>query len=193
MKFLKCFLKTIFNIIIVLLVLLVIVVGYNFIQINVLNKQYASFFGYTFFEITTGSMEPTIEISDVIIVKITKDVKINDIISFIENDEVITHRIISERDNQLITKGDANTGEDKPVEKKNVIGKVVKIIPKFGIWVKVFTDIKVTASIIITLVLFGFAFSSNKSEVPKEETSFSRFMRNRREKRNGKVKKKKKS
>ena len=193
MKFLKNIFRILFNIIIVLLVLVVIVVAYNFVQISILNKQYASFFGYTFFEISTGSMADTIEISDVIIVKITKDVKINDIISFMEDDAVITHRIIGEKENYLITKGDANNGEDKPIEKKCVIGRVVKIIPKMGVWVKVFTDIKVTASIIVTLVLFGFVFSNDRTQEIKEEKSFSRFMRNRREKRNGKIKEKKKS
>ena len=194
MKVFNKILKFFFNIIIIFLILLVIIVAYNFIQLSVLNRPYPIFRGYTFFETTTGSMVPTIEISDLIIVEITKDVKENDIISFMENGEIITHRIIGETDNLFITKGDANNGEDRPIEKDIVIGKVVKILPKYGIWVKVFTDIKVTASILTTLALFGFAFASDKKqEEPEEETSFNRFMKNRREKRNGKNKEKKKS
>ena len=120
MKLFNKLLKLFFNIIIIFLVLVVIVVAYNFVQINLLNNQYVNLFGYTFFETTTGSMAPTIEISDLIIVKISKDVKVNDIISFIEDNEIITHRVIEEKNNMFITKGDANTGEDRPIEKNSI-------------------------------------------------------------------------
>ena len=193
MKLLEKIIKTIFNILIIFMVFLVIVVAHNFIQINILKKQYTNFFGFTIFEVTTGSMSGTIEINDVILVKITKDVKEKDIITFEATGEIITHRVLAEKDDELYTKGDANTGEDTPIKKDSVIGKVVKIFPKFGIWVKVLSDTKVIGSIIITILLFGIAISSKNEDEHKEKKSFSRFMRNRREKRNGKSKEKKES
>ena len=193
MKLLEKIIKTIFNILIIFMVFLVIVVAHNFIQINILKKQYTNFFGFTIFEVKTGSMSGTIEINDVILVKITKDVKEKDIITFEANGEIITHRVLAEKDDELYTKGDANTGEDTPIKKDSVIGKVVKIFPKFGIWVKVLSDTKVIGSIIITILLFGIAISSKNEDEHKEKKSFSRFMRNRREKRNGKSKEKKES
>ncbi len=193
MKLVEKIVKTIYNIIIIFMVFLVIIVSYNFIQINLLKKQYSNFFGFTMFEVTTGSMSGTIEINDVIIVKITQDVKKDDIITFQKKDEIITHRIIAENGNTLVTKGDANTGNDIPIQKNEVIGKVTKILPRFGIMVKVFSDYKVIGSIIITIVLFGLAVSNTKEEKQENKKSFSRFMRNRREKRNGKSKEKKES
>ena len=193
MKLLEKIVKIAFNILIVVMVFLVIIVSYNFVQINVLKKQYSNFFGYTIFEITTGSMSGTIEINDVILVKITQDVKKDDIITFQKKGEIITHRIIAENNDLLVTKGDANTGNDTPIQKKDVIGKVTKIFPRFGIWVKVLSDTKVIGSIIITVILFGFAISSKKEEKQEDKKSFSRFMRNRREKRNGKSKEKEES
>ena len=193
MKFLEKLLKTIFDIVTILIILLVIIIAYNFFQISILNKKYSNFFGYTFFEVTTGSMSGTIEINDVVIVKINDNIKENDIITYQLDDTIITHRLIKIEDNQLITKGDANNAEDKPIEKKSVIGKVVKTIPKLGIWIKVLSDVKVIASIIVTIILFGLAVSTDKKEKQKEETSFSRFMKNRRKKRNGESKEKKKS
>lgn len=193
MKLLEKIVKIVFNIIIVLMFFLVIIVSYNFIQINILKKQYSNFFGYTVFEVTTGSMSGTIEINDIILVKITQDVAKDDIITFQKKGEIITHRIIAENDDLLITKGDANTGNDTPIQKKDVIGKVTKIFPRFGIWVKVLSDTKVIGSIIITVILFGFAISSKKEEKQEDKKSFSRFMRNRREKRNGKSKEKEES
>ena len=80
-----------------------------------------------------------------------------------------------------------------PIKKDAVIGKVVKVLPRFGIWIKVFSDIKVIGSIIVTMILFGMAVSSKSDVEHKEKKSFSRFMRNRREKRNGKSKEKEES
>ena len=188
MRLLKKIARTFFYILIVFIIFLVIIVLFNFFQINILKKQYTNFCGFTIFEVTTGSMSGTIEINDVVLVKITKDVTKNDIITFINKNEVITHRVIAENENELFTKGDANNGEDMPIQKSNVIGKVVKIFPKFGIW------IKVVGSIIVTIILFGMAISSkDEKKEHKKKKSFSKFMRNRREKRNGKSKEKKES
>ena len=193
MKLIEKIVKTIFNILIIFMVFLVIIVSYNFIQINVLKKQYSNFLGYTIFEVSTGSMSGTIEINDVILVKITQDVKKDDIITFFNKDEIITHRLIVENNDKLVTKGDANTARDIAINRSDVIGKVIKILPKFGIWVKVLSDTKVIGSVIITMILFGFAVSTTKEEKQEEKKSFSRFMRSRREKRNGKIKEKKES
>ena len=191
MKIFKKLVRALFNIIVIAVVVLTAIIGYNFFQISILDKQYSNLFGYTFFEVTTGSMAGTIEINDVILVKITKDVKKDDIISYISDNEIITHRIVKEENSKIYTKGDANNGIDKPIKSTDIIGKVIKVIPKMGIWIKVLTDLKVTISIAITVALFGIATTSEKKA--KEETSFSRFMKNRREKKNGKIKEKKKS
>jgi len=179
METLKKIVKIIFDIVIFFSIILVILVLYNFFQVSCLNKKYPEFFGYTFFEVTTGSMKNTIDVNDIIIVKITDDVKINDIISFVYNEEIITHRIVQETQEEFITKGDANNSVDKPVKKTNVIGKVVKTIPKLGIWIKVFTDLKVVISIIITIILFGLALNTkNEDKNKKNRHSFSKFIKN---------------
>lgn len=191
MKILNIVSKIFFSVITIVLLLVVVMVVYNFFQISVLNKKYSNLFGYTFFEVTTGSMSNTIEINDVVIVKITKDIKIDDIITYINDDVIITHRVVEQNGEQIITKGDANNDLDKPIQRDMVLGKVVKTIPRLGIWFKVFTDIKVIISIIITIILFGLSLSSKREGKQMENNSFSKFMRKRREKRNEESKKKK--
>ena len=56
-----------------------------FRQNSIFNNSYANIFGYTFFEVATGSMSNTIEIGDVVIVKITKEVQENEIIVYSED------------------------------------------------------------------------------------------------------------
>ena len=170
--------KFFFDIIVFLSILLVFIVMYNFFQITFLNKKYSEFLGYTFFEVTTGSMKEAIDINDVIIVRITEDVHNGDIISYIKNGEIITHRIIEEREDNLITKGDANNSKDSPITKDMVIGKVEKVIPKLGVWIKVLSDFKVLLSIIITILLFGLALNNKPKKDKKNRHSFARFIKN---------------
>ena len=196
MNFFKKIMKIIFNAVLVFVIGLVIIAAYNIFQLNILNKKYPDFLGYTIFEIETGSMADTIQINDVILVKITKEVEQNDIITFEYNEDIITHRIINKTEEGLITKGDANNSTDKPITIDNVIGKVIKIIPRLGIWKKVLSEPKVIASIVITLVLFG-AFFTNEDDTEKDSKrnrhSFSKLLRNMRGmKKDGKKKKEEK-
>ena len=141
------------------IVTIVIIIGFYYIyQIKILNKDYADLFGYTFFEVATASMYPTIEIGDVVIVKITKEVEQNDIIVYTEGESIITHRLIEKKDDQLIAKGDANNSEDKPIGQEMVLGEVIKILPKVGIWRKIFVSPEVVGLIILVIVLFGATF-----------------------------------
>lgn len=156
----------ILNIIIVLVFVVVLIVGYNYVQLQIMNKDYTNFFGYTVFEVSTGSMEKTLNVYDVILVQITKDVQIGDIITFKQDNELITHRIMEMNENELITKGDANNTEDKAITKDAIIGKVISVYPKVGVWAKVFTEPNVLISVFITLVLIGLAIT--KDEKSKE-------------------------
>lgn len=153
----------ILNFAIVIILLMVLIVGYNYFELQIMNKDYTNFFGYTVFEVTTGSMAKTLNIYDVILVKITKDINTNDIITFKnENNELITHRIMEIDGDKLVTKGDANNTEDKTITKDAVIGKVISVYPRLGIWAKVFTDSKVLISVFITLILIGLAISKDE-------------------------------
>jgi len=155
-KILKCLVN---GLSILLLVLLALVV-YGRATIIFGSKTYPNYFGYTFFSVASGSMEPTLYIDDVILVKIdNKNIKKNDIITFAKNDEIITHRVLFIDDNTITVKGDHNNTLDSPIERNMIIGKVVKVFPKLSIWQKVITEPKILVAIFITLLLFDFAIS----------------------------------
>ena len=134
-------------------------------------------------------MSGTIEIKDVIVVQITQDVKEKDIITFEDNEQIITHRLIKETDKGIVTKGDANSGEDKLIQKNQVIGKVVKILPRLGIWLKVFSETEVIICIVVTIVFLGIVAST--SEKDKKEKTRSKRNRHVRGKENNEENKEK--
>ena len=174
MSLLKKITKIILNILTTLLLVLLVIVIYGKVVITFSDNAYPNYFGYTLFEVASGSMQPTLQINDVVIVKITnKDLKQNDIIAFLDKDAIITHRILYIDDNVITVKGDNNDAIDKPILSDVVIGKVVKILPKLGIWKKVLTEPRILLAIFITLLLFDFALSYNPEEkqVTKKSTS----------------------
>lgn len=147
--------KSVMNVIYILLSIIVIILIYNLIQITLLGKPYMNLFGYSLFQVQTGSMSGTIEIGDIVVVKLTKDVEINDIITYEQDKMLITHRVIDKQGQSLTTKGDANNAKDEPIENEKVIGKVAYTIKNVEIWKNVLKTPEVYISIIITFILFG--------------------------------------
>lgn len=162
-------LNLILNILLTIVTIIIIIGGYYIYQIKIIKNDYANLFGYTFFEVATGSMYPTMEIGDVVVVKITKEVEQNDIIVYKDDESIITHRLIEKNDNELIAKGDANNSEDKPIEESMVLGKVIKIIPKIGIWRKIFTSPEVVGLIILLIIIFSITFIYTSDAEGKDE------------------------
>ena len=119
------------------------------------------FFGYKTFSIISGSMEPKININDIVIVKnVDKNqIKINDIITFKIEDETITHRVINIKqiDNKLIytTKGDSNEVTDiEKIEYNQIAGKYVGKLPKIGKLLSILKNKYIFGLILIFLIIF---------------------------------------
>ena len=93
-----------------------------------------------FLVVLGGSMSPTINMGDLVIVNPTdfEEVEVNDVIAFRDRDRNIpvTHRVVNITEGGLITKGDANEDPDHWVVKPDdIIGKVSFTIPLVGYFV----------------------------------------------------------
>ena len=162
----------ILNILITVVVVITIIGLYYMAQVKILNKDYANIFGYTFFEVATGSMTNTINIGDIVVVKVNEAFKENDIIVYKEENSFITHRVIKKEENTIITKGDNNNSVDKPISEDEVLGKVVFIAKNVEVWKKVFADKRVFIPVIITMTLWAiliFYQEDRSKKCPKEE------------------------
>ena len=171
-KFFATFFSMLLNSMIIIAVIVLIVLTYSFLQIKIEGKKYVNIFGYSAFQVASGSMLNTIHVGDIIIAKIDNEFDhfaIDDIIVFNQEDNIITHRIIDIKGNQIITKGDANNTADQPITIDAVIGKVIKIIPNIAIWKKVFTSPEVVILIILTVNLWGIGISLTSRDKEKNE------------------------
>ena len=160
--------KVISNLLFVVLGLVLVVCLYSFVSIQVLSHKYVNFFSYTFFQIGSNSMAPAITTNDLIVVKLSDDdIKAGDIITYEDGDTLVTHRVQSVNQTGYVTKGDANMEQDRAILKDQVVGKVVKRLPQYGVWFKVLTTPKIIAMICVTLFLFSIAFAyTGKKHLP---------------------------
>lgn len=128
--------KTIISWVIMIALVLVVAV----ILITRINGNTPSFMGYSIYRISSGSMEPTLEVGDVILVKECEpqDLQIGDIVTFqgegIYEGKIITHRVIKatyEENGQLYfdTKGDANKNDDPVNKAESLYGRMETTIP----------------------------------------------------------------
>ncbi len=109
--------------------ILVTLCVYTFVVTDILKKDYVNVFGYTYFVVSTGSMSGTIEVNDIIFVKITDKVEEKDIVSYVnKNGEIITHRVVKKYGDKLICQGDVNNVSDDPIYTKDLIGEVKLIV-----------------------------------------------------------------
>ena len=156
----------------VLAVILVILI-YNIILIFIsAENDGIELFGYRAYVITSDSMEPAINNGDAIVVKNCEeeDLQTGDVITFEQNQEVITHRIQKIEEDQTtkektyITKGDNNNIEDSEnIKYSAIIGKCILTIPYLGKIILVLEN-KLIILIIILIILILFFFKIQKQE-----------------------------
>ena len=153
-KILKIIKNIIINLIIFVLGIIAIIAIWTTIQLNVQGKEYVDIFGYSIFSTETASMSPTMEIGDIVIVKLGEQGKKRDIITYKSGNAFITHRIIEIDGENIIAKGDNNNTQDNPIKKDDIIGRVDFIINNVEIWKNVFSDVSVIIPVVITVILF---------------------------------------
>ena len=183
-KRLKIFVK-ILSIFVYLITIPIIVFNMTLIIKSYLNPgKIPSFFGYKNFTIVSRSMEDTINVNDVIVVKEVpkSEIKKNDIIAFYQGREVITHRVIDIIDENGIicyrTKGDNNIHpDDKLVSYSQVEGKYQFKIAGFGIVLRVLKSPVTIIMLIIILILnciYGYNYRRKKEMRTKKRAEYDR-------------------
>lgn len=193
MKIFKRIIFTIFSILISIILLFNI---YNFICINIMNRDITTVFGYGMLEVVSGSMEPTIHKGDIIVINTKyKDYKKGDIITFYDEEgSFVTHRIVSIVQSQVITQGDNNNTEDDAIFMDDIVGKYKFKINGGGIFLAVLKSPLTMIMILVIGVLVCIFFSTDKEGNPildEEEKEYLEFQEYLKEKRKREKKKSK--
>lgn len=131
--------KVITNTIKVLLILIMLIY-IVLMSIQVLSLK-GNVFGYRFFNITDTSMAKKYKVGDIVVVEKTdtNQLKVTNDIAYkgnseIDPDKLIIHRIVKKEKDEhgkyiIVTKGLNSSFNDPPITDKNIIGKVIGILP----------------------------------------------------------------
>ena len=158
----------------IIYIIIIPVIIYNIsliVQSLLVSNTTPSFLGIKTFVIVSGSMEPTLDIGDIILVKDIdeNDIRKNDIIAFREGEIIVTHRVIDiiekEDGKEFITKGDNNNVKDSyPVKYRDIEGKYQEIkISKIGNFV-LFMQNKIVIVCILIIFYYIYIHDNNKRE-----------------------------
>lgn len=97
--------------------------------------DFPEIFGFTWVIVMSGSMQPTLDVDDMLIIHEQGSYELNDIITYREGKNLVTHRVVStlhSNGGTYVTKGDFNNVPDEPITNSDIEGKVVVRIPRFG-------------------------------------------------------------
>ena len=153
MKVIKTITATISDIIIILLFLIFVLFMFS----KFVNKdRMPNIFGYSILRIVSGSMESEYHVGDYIIIKKQDNYKVNDVVTYIDdNDNFVTHRIIKIDDTEVTTKGDANNIEDEIFDIVNIQGKVVYKLPHIFSMLNAVTILIIIGTIIVMRIIIN--------------------------------------
>lgn len=173
--------KVILYSLLIILSLLILLIGIYYVDniVNIKTGKYNQAI-YDAYIIISGSMEPKIEVYDVVINKRVdvNDLEVGDVITFVSTSSnstglTITHRIVGLIEDsktgktKFRTKGDNNFSVDESlVTSDNVIGKVILVIPKVGYIRKIILDniglLAILVLICLIIVIKNMVFNTIK-------------------------------
>ena len=153
--------------------LLAVVIGANIFALNanrLAGDAVPMPFGYGMSVVLSGSMEPTLSVGDLLIVREESHYEVGDMVVYQNGRIPVVHRIVSADGESFTTRGDANNTEDDPIPAAAVKGRVILTIPKVGslLWFlksPVATVVMLAAAILLVEV----SFFSRKAEKESEK------------------------
>ena len=139
-----------------ILVMILIVYGWAFIQMKLMLKSQPELFGYSFFLQPLDDMMPDIDQNVVVLVQKGSPYKVGDSILYFDIIDSLykLHYVVGYDDATVTTKSSISSENNEPVSTNNIVGKAVRKVAFFGAIVTFFKQ-KV---VLITIGIVGITF-----------------------------------
>ncbi len=162
-KFFKIFIKILWFLFVSVLI------GYSVFLLNakfILHEKLPMIGGVGHAVVLSGSMEPVISVNDLLIIKSQDSYEIDDIITYVDNENMlVTHRIIELNGTTVKVKGDANNAADPEFNYERIKGKVIAIIPKLGYVVVFFQNpLCVICVVVLAFILLERSYAKKEQD-----------------------------
>lgn len=123
------------KVLLIVLAAMLLINLYIIIAQIVFKKDLPKFFGYAHIIVISGSMHPTLEVGDLLIIHEQRDYQEKDIVTYHWSRSLVTHRVIAINNDEVVTRGDYNNAADEPFSQSLIEGKVLFRIPKIGYFI----------------------------------------------------------
>lgn len=140
----------------VILALLALLIGLNLYSFNattLAGNQLPMPFGVGGAVVLSGSMEPTLSVNDLVIIREAEDYQIGDVVVYQSGKTLVIHRIIAFEGENFIAQGDANNASDAPTPTIYIKGKMALAIPYLGLFMRMIKSLPGTLVLIAAAVL----------------------------------------
>ena len=159
-----------YSVLYVIVISILLLVGYVFVNKVFLKEQLPMIFGVGAAVVVSGSMSPTINVNDMIIIQKQNEYVVGDIVTFKNKDNiVVTHRIVRVENGDFVTKGDYfENDEDTDLLKfEQIYGKVISVWAGVGgilAFLQSPVGLLLIVLVIVLIYLFVRMFKSKKSK-----------------------------
>lgn len=163
------------NTLLALMILVSSILAFHGIKVNTEEDFIPSVLNYSYLNVLSGSMSPEFAANDAIFGKKVSEetnLSVGDIITFKDENLLVTHRVVEILDNgkAFKTKGDANSSIDKKIiNKENIVSVVKFVIPKGGYVIAKFQNL--TFLFLLWLIVLYYIFSELYAEYKKSKAN----------------------
>ena len=135
-------------------------------------EKLPSVLGYSHLVVISGSMQPAVDVGDLLVIHREDSYDPGDIVTFEDGNSLVTHRLLRVEGDHAITKGDANNTEDKPLPLSGLLGKTVLRVPKIGhaiLYLRSQQGLLSLTAMVVLLIAIPLIFRQDKRDPHKDE------------------------
>lgn len=88
--------------------------------------------GWSQLVVVSGSMQPAIDPGDLLLIRAQDNYRPGDVVTFLQDGSLITHRLVGVSGDAALTRGDANNTDDAPVPLRDIQGRMALRVPRLG-------------------------------------------------------------
>lgn len=162
---LKKLFKVFRTVFVTLMAVILFINGYLLAVKLIFKNDLPKVFGFAQIIVISGSMQPAVDVGDMLIIREQSSYQVNDIVTYHLDGNLITHRVIDISASEIVTQGDSNNVADEPVPLSAVEGKLVFLIPGFGdllLFLKSPLGILLMLAVLFLLIEVPFAIERRK-------------------------------
>lgn len=150
------FVHSIGNALLTVLVMILIVYGWVFVEMKLLLKPQPELFGYSFFLHQSDDMMPDINMNDVVIIKNNETFKSGDAVLYFDgkDSKYKLHYAVNIDSESFTVKNSIDNNVSEPISRDNIVGKAVKKVAFFGAIVSFFRQ----KAVLLIIGVVGIAF-----------------------------------